>query len=295
MSRKGENIRKRKDGRWEGRYIKKRGPDGKAIYGSIYGKTYTSVKEKLKEVSNNQKEFLKGNMLTFEEALFLWLENNKLKQKEQTYCKYLQLINTQIVPQLGYIKLSKINNVIINRFISEKSMCGRLDNKGGLSASYIQTICFIIESTLRFCEENNFSSSFTGKIIRPTKKKNTVQILSFDEQKTLEKHLFTDVDETKIGMLLSLYTGLRVGEVCGLRWGNIDFENNVIRVENTVERIKNLDKLDTSSKTILILSDTKTESSNRIIPIPTVLIQLLKSRKQDDNFNQSGILILLSF
>ena len=80
MSKRGENIRKRKDGRWEGRYIKSRESNGKAIYGSVYGKTYTSVKEKLKEVNNNHAEFLKGNKMTFGEALFLWLESNKLKQ-----------------------------------------------------------------------------------------------------------------------------------------------------------------------------------------------------------------------
>ncbi len=282
MSRKGENIRKRKDGRWEGRYIKSRGPDGKAIYGSIYGKTYTNVKNKLKEINSNQVEFLKGNTMTFEEALFLWLESNKLKQKKQTYCKYLQLINTQITPCLGYIKLSRINSIIVNQFVLEKSMFGRLDNRGGLSASYIQTICFIIESTLKFCEENNLSSRFTGKIIRPTKKNNSIQILSFDEQKQLEKHLFTDVTETKIGILLSLYAGLRVGEVCGLKWENIDFINGIIHVEKTVERIKNLDKLDTSSKTVLILSDAKTESSNRIIPIPNMLMEVLKNNKRSD-------------
>lgn len=105
MAKRGENIRKRKDGRWEGRYIKHRDSDGKAVYGSVYGRTYTSVKEKLKEANNNQSEFLKGNKMTFGEALFLWLENNKIKQKTQTYSKYLQLINTQISPSIGHIKL----------------------------------------------------------------------------------------------------------------------------------------------------------------------------------------------
>ena len=225
MSRRGDNIRKRKDGRWEGRYIKSRETSGKAIYGSVYGKTYSSVKEKLKEINNNHAEFLKGNKMTFGEALFLWLESNKLKQKTQTYCKYLQLIETQISPSLGNWKLSKINYTIINQFVVEKATSGRLDREGGLSPSYIQTICFIIESALKFCAENDFCSPIAGRIIRPSKQRKDVNILSFDEQKQFEKYLFSEINETKLGVLLSLYTGLRVGEVCGLQWRNVDSDN----------------------------------------------------------------------
>lgn len=112
MPRRGENIRKRKDNRWEGRYIKSRSSTGKAIYGSVYGKTYSIVKEKLKSISTEEKEFSKGDNFTFREALLLWLDSNKIKQKIQTYNKYLQLIETQIIPELGDIKLSQLNYCI---------------------------------------------------------------------------------------------------------------------------------------------------------------------------------------
>lgn len=283
MSKRGENIRKRKDGRWEGRYIKSREANGKAIYGSVYGKTYTSVKEKLKEVNNNQSEFLKGKKMTFGEALFLWLENNKIKQKTQTYSKYLQLINTQIMPSIGHIKLSRINYVIINQYVSEKSISGNLNTKEALSPSYIQTICFIIESTIRFCVENNLCSPISGKIVRPAKVRKDIKILSFEEQKVLERILLTDINETKIGILLSLYAGLRVGEVCGLRWENIDLENGIIHIDSSVERIKNINKQNSSSKTILILSDTKSDTSNRTIPISNILQKILLKNKQNNN------------
>lgn len=283
MSKRGENIRKRKDGRWEGRYIKSREANGKAIYGSVYGKTYTSVKEKLKEVNNNQAEFLKGNKMTFGEALFLWLESNKIKQKTQTYSKYLQLINTQITPSLGHIKLSRINYVIINQYISEKSISGNLNTKEALSPSYIQTICFIIESTIRFCVENNLCSPISGKIVRPAKVRKDIKILSFEEQRILERILLTDINETKVGILLSLYAGLRVGEVCGLRWENIDLENGIIHIDSSVERIKNINKQNGSSKTVLILSDTKSDTSNRTIPISNILQKILLKNKQNNN------------
>lgn len=93
-----------------------------------------------------------------------------------------------------------------------------MNTKEALSPAYIQTICFIIESNLRFCVENNICSPISGKIVRPAQQKKDIKILSFDEQRILEGLLLTDINETKIGILLSLYAGLRVGEVCGLKW-----------------------------------------------------------------------------
>ena len=283
MPKRGENIRKRKDGRWEGRFIKSRDLNGKAIYRSVYGKTYASVKEKLNEEKNNQSEFLKGNEITFGEALFLWLENNKIKQKTQTYSKYSQLITTQISPFIGHIKLSKINYVTINQYVYEKSISGNLNTQEALSPSYIQTICFIIESTIRFCVENNFCSPISGKIVRPTKVRKDIKILSFEEQKVLEKILLSNINETKIGILLSLYAGLRVGEVCGLKWENIDLENGVIHIKNSVQRVKNINEQKEFPKTVLILTNTKTNTSKRTIPISDKMQRILAKNKQKNN------------
>lgn len=275
MPRRGENIRKRKDNRWEGRYIKARSSTGKAVYGSVYGKTYSIVKEKLKSINETEVTFSKGNNFTFREALLLWWENNKIKQKTQTYCKYIQLIETQIIPKLGSIKLTMLNYVIINQFIAEKSSAGRLDKSGGLSPAYIQTICFIIDSTIKFCVDNGFCAPIYGKITRPVKQRKDIRVLSLEEQKILEQSLLNDINENKIGMLISLYAGLRIGEVCGLKWKDIDFERSVINVSCTVERIKNIENNGSVAKTTLIVSDTKTESSTRVIPLSQTLKKIL--------------------
>lgn len=275
MPRRGENIRKRKDNRWEGRYIKSRSSTGKAIYGSVYGKTYSIVKEKLKSISTEEKELSKGDNFTFREALLLWLDSNKIKQKIQTYNKYLQLIETQIIPELGDIKLSQINYCMINQFIAEKSSNGRLDKTGGLSASYIQTMCFIIDSAIKFCVDSGFCAPVYGKITRPQKQRKEIKVLSFEEQKILEHSLLSDINENKVGMLISLYAGLRIGEVCGLRWKDIDFERSVIYVNCTVERIKNNDNKQSSAKTTLIVSNTKSETSTRVIPLSKTLKSIL--------------------
>lgn len=275
MPRRGDNIRKRKDNRWEGRYIKSRSPEGKAIYGSVYGKTYSIVKEKLKTINTEKCELPQGDKLTFGEVLFLWLENNKIKQKVQTYNKYRQVIEKQIIPEIGNIELTQLNYCIINQFISEKTSNGRLDKTGGLSASYIQTMCFIIDSTLKFCVNNGFCMPLHGRIIRPVKQKKEIKVLSFEEQKILEQSLLNDINENKVGILISLYAGLRIGEVCGLKWKDIDFERSIMYVNCTVERIKNTDNNQSNAKTILVVSNTKSETSTRIIPLSKTLKSVL--------------------
>lgn len=226
--------------------------------------------------------FSKGVNFTFREALFLWLDSNKIKQKVQTYNKYLQLIETQIIPELGNVKLTQLNYYMINQFIAEKALNGRIDKTGGLSASYIQTMCFIIDSTMNFCADNGFCDPVYGKITRPIKQKKEIKILSFEEQKILEHSLLRDISENKVGMLISLYAGLRVGEVCGLRWKDIDFERSVICVNRTVERIKNNANKQSNAKTILIVSDTKSKTSTRIIPLSKTLKSILFQFRGND-------------
>ena len=85
MSRRGENIRKRKDGRWEGRYIKEYNCEGKAKYASVYGRTYLEVKQKLRLVLQNTNTSCESNCnIHFKEVLYLWLENNRISLKPQT-------------------------------------------------------------------------------------------------------------------------------------------------------------------------------------------------------------------
>ncbi len=88
MSKRGENIHKRKDGRWEGRYICDRTETGKAIYHSVYGKTYSEVKEKLRLCVNKKQDTQQKEIMPFNLVLDSWLENNRVRYKASTYTKY---------------------------------------------------------------------------------------------------------------------------------------------------------------------------------------------------------------
>ena len=138
MPRHGENIFKRKDGRWEGRYIFSYDENGKAIYKSVYSKTYLETKRKLELAKNNSLNLIKTNTVnTFGDLLYYWLEFNCSKNKQTTQNKYEFLIKKHIEPELGQIKLNRISAAIINKFIDSKIQ--------NLSNSYVRTMAIIIK------------------------------------------------------------------------------------------------------------------------------------------------------
>lgn len=279
MPRRGENIRKRKDGRWEGRYISAY-IDHKAKYSSVYGKTYAEVKEKL-IAKKSHPETKCSKKTTFEEVLSLWLKTTSLKHKKQTYHKYQMLIDNHIKPYLGNERIENLTVSTINKFVAYKYANGKLNGTGGLSASYIQTMCYIINASLAFAADNGFCDSLKSDIVRPPVKKKKIEVLSFSEQEILENYIIPQADYKLLGVLLSLCLGLRLGEVCGLKWSDFDFENNCVYIQRSIERIPDNDG--SANKTQLIVTEPKTASSFRILPIPSRLRSILLEMRNDSN------------
>lgn len=282
MPKRGENIRKRNDGRWEGRYKKMTDSSGKTQYGSIYGKTYAEVKFKLKEL--NQKQFYKTNPIgkerKFKEVLILWKETNHLKHKGATETKYDYLIERHIEPELGNLPLSAITTLKLNEFAEKKLSCGRLDRKGGLSPSYVRSMMIIITSAMQFAIDEGMCASLKTAAFKPSIEKKELKIISPDEQELFENFLLSDIDETRFGIYLSLNCGLRIGEICALRWTDIDLEKKVIHIRGTIARVKN--KL--TGGTSLIVDRPKTKASIRDIPIQSKLIPVISEMKNTCSF-----------
>ena len=277
MPRRGENIHKRKDGRWEGRYIKNYDVNGKAKYGSVYAKSYLEVKKKLNEKKlEATKNTLpsKDNCTSLREVLYLWLDNNQIRLKKQTYSKYKRLIDTHIIPNIGFADIRSITSVYINKFLYEKTENGRLDHSGGLSPSYVRTLAFILNAALKFAAREGLCNLITGSIVAPPNRSKRMDVLSVEEQLKLEHYICSNLNGRNIGILMSLYAGMRIGEVCALKWSDIDFEEKTIHIKNTVSRIAAAEEDITQPKTKLEITEAKTYSSNRIIPIPEILYKL---------------------
>ena len=153
MSKKGENIYKRKDGRWEGRYIKLYDKDRKARYGYVYAKSYKEVKQKLiDKISNNPSQAensLKTNPL-YNDILDAWLQTSRINVKESTYARYAHLIDSHIRPHLGIYQISKISTQLVESFIEQKLNSGKLCDNSPLSPKTVTDILTVVKSTMEY-------------------------------------------------------------------------------------------------------------------------------------------------
>ena len=119
MARKGENIYKRRDGRWEGRYIVGRKADGRARYSSIYGKSYHEVKTELERRKGEQFRSLPNCSLTVKHLMELWLSLRSTEIKASTYQRYSALIERHISPRLGNIRINNLTAEVVSGFIKD--------------------------------------------------------------------------------------------------------------------------------------------------------------------------------
>ena len=282
MPRKGENIYKRKDGRWEGRYIKGHNKTNRIQYGYIYAHTYKEAKEKLNLAKSNTNgkttDNDKPNNQQYDYWLDLWLDNKKPFVKESTYIRYKNLIKNHIKPSLGMFGINEIDTACIQRFITDKSTNGKKDGSGGLSSKSLYDILLIIKETLVYIEEYHPKANHIDyKRISIKKTSHEMRVLSATEEKNLNRILLKQTDRYKLGVLICLYTGIRIGELCALRWKNISLTEQTIKIESTLQRLQ-IDKDDNnSSKTKIYISEPKTFSSLRTIPFPLFLLPIIKS------------------
>lgn len=274
MPRKGENIYKRKDGRWEGRYIKGHDPSGRARYGYVYGKSYREVKEKRGQLGNQQTVMEKQSQIPvqIDQLLMEWLVLHKDKNKPSTYVKYYNLIHRHIIPELGSLPVTRLTTGILQQFTREKLEQGRLDHSGGLSEKTVRDILCIVRAAVSFACKEYPSMAPTLQVIYPREPVREIRVLSREEQKTLESFLLANPDLSKLGIYFCLYTGLRLGEICALRWEDILFSDGVVQVRRTIQRIQDIDGKE-KGKTKVIISQPKSRSSFREIPLPEFLIQ----------------------
>lgn len=278
MSKKGENIYKRKDGRWEGRYIKFYDGLGKAKYGYIYGKTYGEAKSKLQEAQAKLKDgILPENKRTvlYSEVLVSWLQSVRINVKESTYMRYKQLIYQHITVDLGKYPINKISSQLVEKFVEEKLINGRLDGKGGLSPKTVTDIITIVKSSMDYAAYNGVSVTCNLSKLSVKKKEKEMRVLTVDEQKKLVSVLLNEMDLYKLGVFISLYTGIRIGELCALKWENLNIECKTLKIRETMQRIQSPEETETS-KTKIVFTEPKSKCSIRDIPLPDFLIDIIK-------------------
>lgn len=282
MPKKGENIYKRKDGRWEGRYIKSRTLSGKIIYGYVYARTYRDVKLKLQEMISHSSQLPASSVnsakdtISFAEISAEWFATIKPHIKESTQNKYRNLLEAYILPEYADMKLEQISYDFISKHCNDLLMLGG-KQKSGLSTKTVTDVLSVVRSILKFAIRKGQKVSYDGSTIRLKCVSKPMRIFSKIEQEKLCQYLCSEYNPHNIGILICLFTGLRIGEVCALHWEDVSFSNKTLHVHSTLQRIQS--NSNSKGKTKIIITEPKSSCSIRTIPIPETLLSILISYK----------------
>ena len=223
MARKGENIYKRKDGRWEGRYLKHVSGE-KSRYGYVYAKTYREVRIKLREAAiqweAQQPVILEEESLLLSAVASEWERHLVPQVKEITLVKYHTILHKHLLPALGDVSVMDMTHRKIEAFSRE------LLNT--LAPRTVADVLGVLRSILRYAQQDGAEVPCDGSSVRIRRPPVEIRVLTPSEQTTLCRYLTADLTHRNAGILLSLYTGLRVGEVCALRWEDFVMEDGFL-------------------------------------------------------------------
>lgn len=277
MARHGENIYKRKDGRYEGRYVIGKTITGRTRFGYVYGYQYAEVKkELLLKKADHARTTPETNGVcqsTVGEWLVYWLENELLGSvKPSSYQTYVNLMNRHLIPVLGSTRLAAVTPTVVNDYV------GHLE-ESGLSYSTVKGAYRLLSAAMRYALDE-------GKIQKNPCRKIRIQRPEQTEQRVLtraeQEMLRNSASDSDLPTVLSLYTGMRLGEVCALKWSDIDWDRKTITVRRTAQRIVRSRNGEVGKKTMLMIGTPKSMRSHRVIPVPDfVLAQMKKMMKAD--------------
>ena len=288
MSKAGKHIYKRKDGRWEGRYIKDR-VNGKVRYGAVYGHSCEEAKRKLaaakEELAKTMVAMDTGKAGTVQEVSAAWITEASTNLKVSSVNKYEDILKNHIEPRFGNIGLSDITNRDLigfsNYLLTEGSLGGR-----GLAPSTVKQIMSVMNSLRIHALRRDHTVGFTTACVVIKGDNKEIRVFSMEEEEKLITWLCENYDLTALGILLCLFSGLRIGEVCALKWDDLDFEADTICVTKTMQRIRV--KGSDSKKTEVQILAPKSECSIRTIPIPENLRGPLLSEYREGAFLLTG-------
>lgn len=289
MPRKGENIYKRKDGRWEGRYVK--GRDGKkAIYGYVYSKSYSEVKKQLiLKRAEYAREENKPSALSTKDAPFaelseMWLRSMQASVKESTWIKYRNILKCSIIPRLGNTNLSQIDYSVVSALCNDLMEFGGKD-QSGLADKTVADALSLTKSVIKYASRMKYLTDRTALDVFVKVKNAPLRVLSVQEQQILISELTEELDFTGLGIYICMFTGIRIGELCALTWDDISLENNMIHIHRTMQRIQTPDS---EKKTAILISEPKSHSSIRDIPIAGTLHEKLIQQTIKEGYVLTG-------
>lgn len=214
--------------------------------------------------------------MKYEDWLNIWLKNYiRPSAKERTYIRYEQLIRTHIAKKIGGNDVNDLTPIVLQSFVTELLNSGNLKTGKELSANFVNMVISVIQNSLKTAHLVGIANEYSAnKIKRPKTKEKQVDCFSVSEQKKIENHILNGGKDKLFGIVLCLYTGLRIGELLALTWDDIDFGKGLLFVSKTC-----YDGNDGENH-IRIIDSPKTVNSRRVIPLPKQILPLLKAVKK---------------
>lgn len=204
--------------------------------------------------------------------LIQWLENYiRPSVKVRTYERYGLIMEQHIKGKIGSIELDDLSPLVLQEFITGLLRNGNRRTGKGLSANSVNAVISVIQNSLRTAHLLGLTEEYTAdKLKRPKLKEKPVECFSLAEQKQIEQAVLNGKKDKLYGIILCLYSGLRIGELIALQWSDIDFAKGILTVSKSCH----------DSKDGLIIDEPKTITSRRVIPLPKQLLPILKSIKK---------------
>ena len=266
MARHGRNIYKRKDGRWEGRHM----VDGKPK--SVYGHSYAEAKAKLDTCiagltpPTPAPGRTRGQAGLWSTVCEDWIDHKKLCLKQSSMAQYGCIMRKHILPYWERQSVASLTSEGVNAFVKALS--------ASLSQKTVRDILGVFLQIVRFAEKKHGVHIDLEGIAKPKAQAGNLPVLAPNEQRRLSGYLRANPGKINTGVLLLLYTGIRIGELCALTWGDVDLTKGTINISKTIQRITDPDPT-AGAKTRVIIDTPKSRNSVRQVPIPSFLTGIL--------------------
>ncbi len=226
--------------------------------------------------------------MKFKDLYVLWEEHKKLYIKESSICTYSTIVENHLMPIFS--EMQEVSEDFLQEFVLNKL-------SSGSSKHSVRDMVTVLKNILKFGEKKKLFPYTGFDINYPTTGsiKTKIEVINHDNGKKLFEYLVNNIHEYKnIGILIVLTTGIRIGEVCALKWGDLNCEDELIKINRTINRIYAKDETG-KRKTKLVIDTPKTASSNREVPLSDVLVKSIKHIKKSFGYDEKKYILSNSY
>lgn len=210
------------------------------------------------------------------EWLLIWLENYvQPTAKERTRLRYSEVVKHHLIPHIGELEMAEVTPLVLQQMVTGLTANGNLRTGGALSANTVNVIITVIQSALRVAYQLGYIPEYTAdRVRRPRAAEKGIECFTLKEQKKIEAAVLADRRPKMFGVVLCLYTGLRIGELLALTWSDVDFSKGELTVSKSCHDSRK------DGRYCRLTEAPKTPTSRRIVPIPRQLLPLLREQKK---------------